>query len=108
MHAFEFQVRAMRTRNKGLTDDQTLQNAVMGLAGEAGECVDLLKKHLFQGHELNEDKLLDEVGDVLWYAALAAEALHVTLDDIMARNVEKLEERYPNGFDPDKSVHRKD
>lgn len=79
----------------------------MGLNGEAGECIDMVKKHLFQGHELNKDKLVKELGDVSWYLAISAEALGVSLEEVMQRNVDKLMERYPDGFDPEKSLHRK-
>lgn len=106
MTGFEYQALAMRTRNDGLSDKDTLLNAVCGLNGEAGECIDLVKKHYFQGHDLNEDELVDELGDVLWYAALLCEAMGTCLDRVMLHNVEKLKARYPEGFDADHSVNR--
>lgn len=81
-------------------------NGVMGLNGEAGECIDIVKKHLFQGHELYIDKLVDELGDVLWYAAVTAAGIGVTLEDVMQHNIDKLRKRYPDGFDVERSVHR--
>lgn len=102
MTGTEFQLAALRTAG----DKNLLLNGVMGLNGEAGECIDLVKKHLFQGHELDCDALLDELGDVLWYAAITCESIGITLDDVMAHNVEKLRKRYPDGFDAKRSVHR--
>lgn len=86
--------------------DPKLVNGLTGLCGEAGECIDLLKKHLFQGHELNRTKLIDELGDVQWYIAETAAALGVSLEEIMEHNIEKLRRRYPEGFDSERSVHR--
>ena len=67
----------------------------------------MVKKHLFQGHDLNKDKLVKELVDVSWYLAISAEALGVSLEEVMQRNVDKLMERYPDGFDPERSLHRK-
>lgn len=101
----EYQKLAMRTANS-LSRDQLLLNGVMGLCGESGECIDIMKKHLFQGHPLDSENLMDELSDVLWYAAIIAEGLGTTLDEVAAHNVEKLRKRYPNGFDPERSIHR--
>lgn len=103
----EFQALAMRTAS-GLDADGLILNGVMGLNGEAGECIDVVKKHLFQGHKLDEAKLIDELSDVLWYAAITCEGLGVTLDDVMRHNVEKLQKRYPDGFSAERSIHRED
>jgi len=81
-------------------------NGVIGLAGEAGECADIVKKFLFQGHDLDRNKLIDEIGDVLWYCCEAAAGLGVTLEEIGQHNIEKLRRRYPDGFDPERSVNR--
>ncbi len=104
----EYQTLAMTTLNKELDRTQTLTNGVMGLCGEAGEASDIVKKHLFQGHELNREKLIDELGDVAWYIAETAYALNVKLEDVLIHNIEKLKKRYPAGFDADKSVHREE
>lgn len=85
-----------------------LINGLMGLNGEAGEAIDILKKHLFQGHELDREHLAKELGDVAWYLAVTADALGYTLEEILTMNVQKLRARYPDGFDSDKSVHRKE
>lgn len=80
--------------------------AALGLAGETGEVVDAVKKMLFQGHSLDPQHLKKELGDVFWYFTLALEACGFTLNDIMENNVEKLRQRYPDGFDPVRSLHR--
>ena len=83
-----------------------LLNGLMGLSGESGEALDLLKKHIFQGHELDRTHLEKELGDVAWYLALSADALGFTLEEILQANIGKLRERYPQGFDTKKSTHR--
>lgn len=79
---------------------------LMGLNGEAGECIDILKKVLFQGHDLDKERLAGELGDVAWYLAVSADAIGYDLETIFKKNIEKLNERYPDGFDAEKSVHR--
>lgn len=102
----EYQELAQRTSNGELDRQGHLFNGVLGLAGEAGECADLVKKHYFQDGRLFVDKLEDELGDVLWYVAETAAALGVTLEELAERNVEKLRKRYPEGFSADRSLHR--
>lgn len=102
----DYQSLAQRTSNKSLSDYDKIRNGCYGLCGESGECIDLLKKHEFQGHELNEEKLIDELGDVLWYIAQTASGLGIGMDDIAQRNIAKLRARYPEGFDIQKSINR--
>ena len=83
-----------------------LENALMGLCGESGEAIDLLKKHRFQGHPLDTEKLKKELGDVAWYLAEAAQGLNVPLSEILQGNLNKLHGRYPNGFSSERSMHR--
>lgn len=106
INADSYQKAALRTKNPELSDIQQLQNGLMGLNGEAGEAIDILKKHLFQGHELDKEHIAKELGDCLWYISLAADALDYKLSDIMTANIEKLEARYPEGFDSELSVNR--
>lgn len=104
----EYQNEAMRTA-AGMnheSDEQMLLNGVMGLAGESGECVDMMKKYLFQGHELDKEHMAKELGDVSWYIALSAHALGYDLETIFQMNVDKLRKRYPNGFEQERSLHR--
>lgn len=101
----EYQALAQRTSNAGKRSDK-LENACLGLAGECGEVCDIVKKALFQGHELDRAGLIEEAGDVLWYLAELAAGLGVSLEDIAVQNVMKLRRRYPNGFDAERSRNR--
>ena len=102
----EYQKLAMTTLNKDLTEKEILINGVMGLCGESGEAIDIVKKWLAQGHELDKDKLIKEIGDVAWYIAEIATALGVTLEEVLAKNIEKLKARYPDGFKYEDSLNR--
>jgi len=102
----EYQKLAMGSLNPVLSQQDVLINSVMGLCGESGEAIDIVKKHLFQGHDLDREKLKKELGDIAWYLAEAATALDMDLDDILAANIEKLRRRYPEGFDAERSIHR--
>lgn len=78
-----------------------LANGALGISGEAGEVTDIVKKILYHpGHTLEgeRDKLVLEIGDVLWYAGLLCVSLDIPLEEAARRNVEKLRARWPNGF----------
>ena len=83
-----------------------LVNGLMGLNGEAGEAIDILKKHLFQGHKMDREHLAKELGDVAWYLAVSADALGYPLEEILQMNVDKLRARYPDGFEAKRSMNR--
>lgn len=102
----EYQKLAMTTLNPELDKKDVLINGVMGLCGEAGEVIDIVKKHLAQGHELDKEKIIKELGDVAWYMAEIATVLDVELEDVLVQNIEKLKKRYPEGFSTEKSVNR--
>lgn len=102
----EYQQLAMSTLNPHLCRKEVLINSVMGLCGESGETIDLVKKWLAQGHELDKERLAQELGDVAWYLAEAATALEIPLESIFRGNLEKLKKRYPEGFDAQKSIAR--
>ena len=104
----EYQELAMRTLNKDLSKKDVLINGVMGLCGESGEVIDIVKKHLAQGHELDKDKIAKELGDVAWYLAEVAYALDLKLEDVLVMNIEKLKKRFPKGFNVEDSIIRKD
>ena len=106
MTGTEYQKLAMTTLNPALSKQDVLINAVMGLCGESGEAIDIVKKHLHQGHGLDKEKLAKELGDIAWYLAEAATALDISLDDVFEQNIAKLKARYPQGFDTEKSIHR--
>lgn len=102
-----YQALAQRTANRIKKKDKVI-NGLMGLNGEAGEAIDIMKKHLFQGHDLDKEKIMDELGDVLWYIAETCSGLGVTMEDLAKQNIEKLVKRYPDGFDSDKSIYREE
>ena len=104
----EYQKLAMTTLNPDLGKKDVLINGVMGLCGEAGEVIDIVKKHLAQGYELDREKLIKELGDVAWYLAETETALDVSLDEVCSRNIDKLRKRYPEGFSAEYSIHRKE
>jgi Predicted pyrophosphatase len=106
MEINEYQTKAMRMLNPALKDKDILLNSVMGLCGESGEAIDIVKKWLCQGHELDKEHLIKELGDVAWYLAEAATALGVPLEEVLQGNIAKLEKRYPHGFLTEESVHR--
>ena len=106
MKVNEYQKKALRTLNPDLDKKDILINGVMGLCGESGEAIDLVKKHLAQGHELDKEKLAKELGDIAWYLAETAHAIGYDLEVIFQMNIDKLEKRYPDGFDVNKSIHR--
>ena len=84
----------------------------MGLGAEAGEFTEIVKKIIFQGKPVNDDNMFHlkrELGDIMWYVAQACMALDVSIDDIIAMNVEKLSSRYPDGaFDVYYSENRQE
>ena len=96
----QYQKAAARTAAGKCRD---LANAGLGLTGEAGEVADIIKKHLYQGHDLPRDKIVEELGDLMWYVSLTTSLIGVDLKAVMQAN---LWWRYPNGFRPEDSVHR--
>ena len=96
----------MATLNPELSKKDVLINSVMGLCGESGEAIDIVKKWLAQGHELDREHLEKELGDIAWYLAEAATALEIPLEQIFQANIDKLKKRYPEGFEVKKSITR--
>ena len=101
----EYQALAVRTCNKSLTKEQTINHALFEMCSELGEIHSFYQKQL-QGHIINEDKMMLEVGDLLWGIAEFCEAMDWSLDDVAYKNIEKLRDRYPSGFDPQRSLYR--
>ena len=102
----EYQKLAMTTLNPELDKKDVLINGVMGLCGESGEAIDIVKKWLAQGHSLDREKLAKELGDIAWYLAETAYALDIPLEEILKANIDKLKTRYPQGFQSHRSIHR--
>ncbi len=106
MNVNDYQKEAMTLLNPALTEKDVLMNALMGLCGESGEAIDLMKKHLYQGHDMDKEKLVKELGDIAWYLAEAATGLNIDLSEVLQRNLDKLHARYPQGFSTERSMHR--
>lgn len=102
----EYQKLAMRTCSIPYSDKGGMMNhAVFGLCSEAGEVAGLFQK-VYQGHELDPEHLKKELGDCLWMIAEACTAMNWTMEDVMQMNIDKLRARFPEGFDPERSLHR--
>ena len=103
----EYQTAALRTaQTDKLTASDLLLNSALGLCGESGEVADLIKKHRFQGHDLDFDHVAKELGDISWYLAVGAYSIGYDLEKILQMNVDKLKARSPDGFSTDRSLHR--
>ena len=98
MNFNEFQKECKRTASPNLTYSQAALNWALGIAGEAGEYCELIKKSEFHGKMLNKDHAKKELGDVLYYVAMAAANLGIDLEEVAIENSRKLRIRYPDGF----------
>jgi len=87
---------------------RVLLNGAMGACGEAGEIMDLLKKWMFHGHDIDVDKLRKEIGDLQFYVSQMADGIDTPLQEIAVGNVTKLSKRYPDGFNVEDSKAKKD
>jgi len=96
----------LKTVNVKLNQLELLINATLGLAGEAGEVSDVVKKYIFHKHVLNKDELIKELGDCLWYIEVISHILEISTEEVKKRNIEKLRKRYPNGFTEEASINR--
>jgi NTP pyrophosphatase (non-canonical NTP hydrolase) len=108
MNLDEYQRGAMRTAGSFRTFAERIQCAALGLAGEAGEFADDIKKIVYHDAAIPTDAQAEELGDILWYLALAADALGYNLSTIAELNLDKLRRRYPDGFSPQASTERRD
>jgi NTP pyrophosphatase (non-canonical NTP hydrolase) len=107
MNLDEYEKSVTRTTNLKLTDTERLLDAAAGLAEEAGEILGLIRKHAYQSHPLNKDKLAVELGDALWCLSMTAKSAGITLDEVAAANVAKLRARYPDGYNDAASRERR-
>lgn len=113
MTADDYQAAAARTLIDAPDAEYTAAEIMLvwnaiGLAGEAGEVADTIKKAVFHRHGVDRDKLVKELGDVLWYVAALCTKLDVPMADVMVRNIAKLRQRYPEGYSSAASIARKD
>lgn len=95
-----------RTLPKGALLQDNLMQSSLGLAGETGEVIELIKKAMYQGHELDRESMIEELGDTLFYMFALMDSLKITLEEVIYYNIGKRGKRYPNGFDTEKSVNR--
>lgn len=108
MNLKEYQQKASRTINPDLDKRSMKVNMSMGISGESGETIDMIKKEIFHGHDIDLEELKKEIGDILWYVAGLATAYDLDLDEIATLNIEKLKRRYPGGFSQELSKNRKE
>jgi NTP pyrophosphatase (non-canonical NTP hydrolase) len=97
-----------KIEEKGIAPERIL-TASIGMSSEAGEFSDIIKKIVFQGKEVNEETIRHlklELGDVMWYISQACMALNVSLEEVIRMNIEKLEKRYPGGFEAVRSNNK--
>ena len=107
MNFSDYQRETMRTAGaqEGL---DALAAFGLGIAGEAGEVADRVKKELFHGHAIDHAAMKKELGDVLWYLSALACLYGLTLEEVAQTNIDKLRKRYPNGFSTEDSLRRLD
>jgi len=106
MNTDEFERSVRRTMSDDNEGFRKKMNFLLGLFGEYGEVVELIKKETFHGHEMNIDKLTEELGDVLWYLTALCIQYGIPLHDVMEQNMKKLQKRYPHGFSSADSINR--
>ena len=107
MHLNYYQSLAARTINPDNDKAEMLAHALHGLCAEVGEVHSIFQK-IYQGHKPSHVHLQKELGDCLWMIAEACTACDFTLDEIARMNIDKLQARYPNGFEAEKSLNRKE
>ena len=101
----EYQQKAARTMNPALDKDKTLHHALFASCAELGEVHSIFQKE-HQGHKLDREHLVKEIGDVFWCLAELCTVCCIDMDEVSRTNIEKLEARYPNGFEAEKSLYR--
>ncbi|MDV3427036.1 MAG: nucleoside triphosphate pyrophosphohydrolase family protein [Bacillota bacterium] len=102
----QYQNEMLRTAGDISLNNENLTLGALGISGEAGEVTDYIKKVVFHGHKLEKEKIILELGDVLWYLSYISKVIDVPLEKIADMNIEKLKKRYPEGFSQEKSINR--
>ena len=103
----EYQYLASRTINGRLDEWELELHALHGMVGEIGELHSIYQKE-YQGHDVDLEHIEKELGDLLWFIAEYCTACEFKLDDVMQKNIDKLKARYPEGFEYEKSLNRKE
>lgn len=117
MNAYEYLANVLKTESKPtgemierLVDNEAkpmrLLHSALGMCTEAGEFTDVIKKHIYYGKGLDRVNLIEELGDLMWYIAVAADTLDITLEEVMLRNNKKLAARYKHGFSKNDAENR--
>lgn len=101
----DYQLYCRRTVNP---EGDDVRNYALGLAGEAGEVADFIKKCCYQGHMCDDEIIKKELGDIMWYVSNMAYLHCLKMSDILQANNDKLQKRYPNGFEASRSIIRED
>lgn len=107
MTANEYQRLAARTIDKKMDNESVMYHALHGMVGEIGEIHSIFQK-VYQGHDMDDEHLKKECGDLLWFIAEFCTAREWTLESVMEMNIEKLKKRYPEGFSAERSLHRQE
>lgn len=76
----------------------------LGLAGEVGEYVELVKHKEYHSWTIDRDLIREELGDIAWYLAVACDSWHMTLEEVLQANIDKLQQRYPAGYSHEESM----
>ena len=106
MELNQYQKLALRTAGHRENTEKVLIYTALGLTGESGEVADIIKKTFYHAHPLDREAMSKELGDVLWYLAVMADGLGISLEQIAQENIAKLRERYPEGFSEARSINR--
>jgi NTP pyrophosphatase (non-canonical NTP hydrolase) len=98
----------MDALKRRIQDEKTIRllHAALGLSTEAGEVLDVLKKHIYYGKPIDEVNLIEEVGDACWYLAVMLNALSSNFSESMTLNILKLRKRYGEAFSSEKAITR--
>lgn len=103
-----YQSLAARTRNTALDPQEQLLDAAAGLSEEAGEVLGTIRKYRFQDRPLDREAITRELGDALWCLSTVASSLGLSLGDVAHKNIEKLRQRFPDGFTSADAIARRD
>lgn len=108
MNSNEYLKLVERTRNYFSNKDEEVKDYCLGLMSEVGELAGHFKHVLYHDWKLDRENVKEELGDALWYLTALTSVMGFSLDEIMKFNIEKLKERYPDGFSSEKSINRKE